>query len=244
MRYSRVLIKLSGAAFAGSHEAGFDQKAIEYIVDEILSVAEKGIEVAIVVGGGNIFRGGVAKAWGLERAEGDNIGIIGTIVNSLMLRAALKAKSTNEVRVLSAIPIAAISEPYVRLRAIHHLEKKFIVICAGGIGQPYVTTDYPAVQRAIELRCDAILVAKQGVDGLYTEDPRKNKEAKMYVSIGYNDVIQRHLKIMDSSAIILARDHALPMHLFNFSEKGSIQKICAGNNPGTYIAPEVDLRII
>jgi len=237
MRYKRVLIKLSGGAVAGAQEIGFDQKSIEHIVDEVLSVVSLGVEVAIVVGGGNIFRGNVARAWGIERAEGDNIGMLGTVINSLMLRGALKARGSAEVRVLSAIPMDAITEPYIRLRAAHHLDKKYIVIFAGGIGQPYVTTDYPAVQRALETNCEAILVAKQGVDGVYTADPKKDKNAKLYATLSYDDFVSQKLQIMDHSALILARDHKLPVHIFNFTQVGSMKKICLGENMGTYISP-------
>lgn len=236
-RYKRVLIKLSGGAVAGPQEIGFDQKSIEHIVDEVLSIVNIGVEVAIVIGGGNIFRGNVAKAWGIERAEGDNIGMLGTVVNSLMLRGALKARGDAEVRVMSAIPMDAIAEPYIRLRAMHHLDKKYVVIFAGGIGQPYVTTDYPAVQRALETRCEAILVAKQGVDGVYTADPKKDKNAKLYTTLGYDDFVRQKLMIMDHSALILARDHKLPVHIFNFTQVGSMKRILEGENVGTYIAP-------
>ncbi len=237
MRYRRVLIKLSGGALAGSHEVGFDQKAIEHIVDEVLSLTNLGIEVVVVIGGGNIFRGVVAAAWGIERAEGDNIGMVGTVVNSLMLRAALKAKTQTEVRVMSAIPMEAIAEPYIRLRAVHHLEKKYILLLAGGIGQPYVTTDYPAAQRAIETRCEAMLVAKQGVNGVYTADPKKDRQAKLYESLAYDDFLQKNLKIMDQSALILAKEHSLAVHIFNFTEPGAMKRICLGENVGTYISP-------
>ncbi len=241
-RYKRVLIKLSGGALAGNHEVGFDPKAIENIVDEILSVKGLGVEVAIVVGGGNIFRGNVAKAWGIERAEADNIGVLGTVVNSLMLRGALKARSNDEVRVMTAVPMEAIAEPFIRLRAIHHLEKGYITILAGGIGQPYVTTDYPAVQRALEIQCDAILVAKQGVDGVYTKDPKQDPSAKQYKTLAYDDFIRERLKIMDHSALLLARDYSLPIHIFNFTLAGAMKKVCQGEDVGTYIGPQTAMK--
>src|SRR5262249_39953282 len=147
--------------------------------------------------------------------EADNIGTLATVVNSLMLRGVLKAKLNKEVRVMTAIPITSVAEPYIRLRAIHHLEKGYVVIFAGGNGQPYVTTDYPSVQRAIEVNADALLVAKQGVDGVLSADPKHDKEAKKFSSLHYDDVLQRNLKVMDQSAFILARDYNLPMHVFN-----------------------------
>ncbi len=240
-RYKRVLIKLSGGALSGTHDTGFDPKAIENIVDEILAIKGLGVEVAIVVGGGNIFRGSVAQAWGIERAEADNIGVLGTVINSLMLRGALKARSNYEVRVMTAIPMEAIAEPFIRLRAIHHLEKGYITILAGGIGQPYVTTDYPAVQRALEMQCDAILVAKQGVDGVFTRDPKKDPTAKLYKTLAYDDFIREQLRIMDHSALLLARDHSLPIHIFNFTLTGAMKKVCQGEDVGTYIGPKTSM---
>ncbi|HWK80709.1 MAG TPA: UMP kinase, partial [Thermomicrobiales bacterium] len=168
MKYERVLIKLSGGAFSGAADTGIDRAAVDALVDEILQLSNAGVEVAIMVGGGNIFRGRLADDWGIERAEADNIGMMSTVVNSLILRGALNARGSHEVRVMSAIPMAAVAEPYIRLRAIRHLEKDYIVVFAAGIGQPFVTTDYPAAQRAIEIRADAILAAKQGVNGVFT----------------------------------------------------------------------------
>ncbi len=163
MRYKRVLLKLSGGALAGESNFGFSTERLEHISSELLSLTEIGVQVCVVVGGGNIFRGKMAELWGIERAEADNIGTLATVINSLMLRGVLTSKTDRQVRVMTAVPINAVAEPYIRLRAIHHLEKGYIVIFAGGNGQPYVTTDYPSVQRAIETRCDAILVAKHGI---------------------------------------------------------------------------------
>jgi uridylate kinase len=235
MRYKRVLIKLSGGAVAGDSEFGFSPERLEHIAKEIISVINLGVEVGLVIGGGNIFRGNMGESWGIDRAEADNIGTLATVVNSLMLRGVLKSKTRNEVRVMTAIPITSVAEPYIRLRAIHHLEKGYVVIFAGGNGQPYVTTDYPSVQRAIEVNCEAILVAKQGVDGVYNEDPKFNKEARKYQSLHYNDVIKHNLKVMDQSAFILARDYHLPIHVFNFDNPGSMKEICEGKNIGTII---------
>lgn len=238
-RYKRILIKLSGGAVAGSNDFGFDPERLEHIAHEVLSVIEMGIEVSIVIGGGNIFRGNLSDNWGIERAEADSIGTLATVINSLMLRGVLKAKTDREVRVMTSFPIDAVAEPYIRLRAIHHLDKGYIIIFAGGNGQPYVTTDYPSVQRAIEVRSDAILVAKQGVDGVFSGDPRYNKEAKQYENLTYEDVIANDLKVMDQSAFILARDYNMPIHVFNFDKPGSMKEICEGKNIGTYIASDV-----
>lgn len=242
-RYRRVLMKLSGGAVAGTTEFGFEPERLDHIAGEILSVVELGVEVALVIGGGNIFRGNMGEAWGIERAEADNIGTLATVINSLMLRGVLKAKTAREVRVMTAIPIASVAEPYIRLRAVHHLEKGYIVIFAGGNGQPFVTTDYPSVQRAIETGCDALLVAKQGVDGVLSADPRVDQSAKRFVSLHYNDVLARDLKVMDQSAFILARDYELPMHVFNFDQPGSMKAICQGADCGTYISSRSVLKL-
>ncbi|MEW6055232.1 MAG: UMP kinase [Bdellovibrionota bacterium] len=244
MRYKRVLIKLSGGALAGEEEIGFDRLSVEHIVEELLSVANEGLQVGIVIGGGNIFRGNVSRNWGIERAEADNIGVLGTVINSLMLRGAIQARSKFEVRVMTAVRMETIAEPFIRLRAIHHLEKGYIVIFAGGIGQPYVTTDYPAVQRAIETRCDAILVAKHGVDGVYTADPKKDPNAKRYKSLAYDDIILEKLHIMDHSALLLARDYGMPVHIFNFDKKGTMKRICSGEDVGTFISPKTLMQTI
>lgn len=242
-RYKRVLIKLSGGAVAGNSEFGFEPERLEHIAKEIMSVASMGIEVCVVIGGGNIFRGNMADHWGIERAEADNIGTLATVINSLMLRGVLKAKTEKEVRVMTAIPIASVAEPYIRLRAVHHLEKGYIVIFAGGNGQPYVTTDYPSVQRAIEVECQALLVAKQGVDGVLSADPKYDADARKYKSLHYNDVLQHNLKVMDQSAFILARDFSLPIHVFNFDQPGSMRAICEGENIGTLISQESRLEL-
>ncbi|HET7658444.1 MAG TPA: UMP kinase [Bacillales bacterium] len=234
MRYKRVLVKLSGGAL-GKEGENFDQKNLEHIADEILALTEMDVEVSIVVGGGNIFRGRLAEVWGIDRVEADNIGTLGTVINSLMLRGVLKSKTDKSVRVMTSIPISSVAEPYIRLRAVHHLEKGYIVIFAGGNGQPFVTTDYPAVQRALETNCEAILVAKQGVDGVYTSDPNENEEAKKYKTLHYDDVVKNDIQVMDQSALLLARDHDLPVHVFDFLQPNSMKEICEGENIGTYI---------
>src|SRR5512143_2620068 len=216
MRYSRILVKLSGGAIAGEKEWGFDPNALNHIADEVLSLHQLGVQVSVVVGGGNIFRGELAEEWGIERAEADNIGMIATIANSLMLRGVLEARGKSKVRVMSAIPISSFAEPFIRLRAIRHLEHGYIVVLAAGTGNPYVTTDYPSAQRALELRADALLAAKNGIDGIYTADPNRDPAAQRYKQINYNTVIQNNLRALDHSVVLLARDHGLPIHVFNF----------------------------
>ncbi|MFB3166906.1 UMP kinase [Neobacillus sp. 179-C4.2 HS] len=234
--YKRVLIKLSGGALANRSGNSFGSEQLEHITKEILSIANLGVEICILVGGGNIFRGKQAEVWGIDRVEADNIGTLGTIINSLMMRGVLKSKTDKDIRVMTSIPVTALAEPYIRLRAIHHLEKGSIVIFGGGNGQPFVTTDYPSVQRAIETNCDAIFVAKQGVEGVYTSDPKVDKGAQMYKHLEYNDVIKNNLTVMDQSALILARDYKLPVHVFNFDRAGAMKSIIQGTHVGTLIS--------
>jgi len=238
VKYRRVLIKLSGGAFSGAAETGIERAAVDALVDEIQSLTDAGVQVAIMVGGGNIFRGRLAADWGIERAEADNIGMMSTIVNSLILRGALTARNTHEVRVMTAIPISTVAEPYIRLRAIKHLEKGYIVVFAAGIGQPFVTTDYPAVQRAIEIRAEAILAAKQGVNGVFTADPKTSPDAQRFATIAYDDVLSRGLSVMDQSAFILARDHQIPIHVFDAGAKNAMLDILEGKSVGTYVGPD------
>jgi uridylate kinase len=231
-------MKLSGGAVAGNNAWGFDPNALNHITDEILKTHQEGIQVGLVVGGGNIFKGELADTWGIERAEADNIGMMATVINSLLLRGVLEAHGEFEVRVMTAIPINTVAEPYIRLRAIRHLEHGAIVILAAGTGNPYVTTDYPAVQRALELRSEALLSAKNGTDGVYTGDPRRDPSARRYRVINYNRVIADNLQIMDQSAVLLARDHNLPIHVFDFDAPGAMLKICRGEEVGTRIGWE------
>lgn len=230
------MIKLSGAALSGSELVGLDAAALEHVADEVLAVAETGAQVAVVVGGGNFFRGSLAEHWGIERAEADSVGILGTVMNGLMLRGVLKARGDREVRVMTAIPIPSVAEPFIRLRAQAHLEKGYIVIASGGIGQPYVTTDYPSVQRALELDADALMVAKNGVDGVYSADPKHDPDAQRYDRLSFSEVIARDLRVMDPSAFILARDHDLPLHVFDIARSGAMTQILNGQSVGTEIS--------
>jgi uridylate kinase len=243
LQYKRILIKLSGRAIAGSEEFGFSSRALDHIAREVLSLRAIGVQVCVLVGGGNIFRGSVASEWRIDRAEADNIGVLGTVMNSLLLRGVLKARDAGEVRVMSALPMASIAESFIRLRAIHHLEKGYLVIFSGGIGQPYVTTDYPSVQRALEVHCDALFVAKHGVDGVYDKDPSKDVGARRYRDLTYDDAIRLNLRVMDQAALILARDFQLPLHVFNFDAESVMASICAGRDCiGTSICPTSKTR--
>ncbi|MGE5221444.1 MAG: UMP kinase [Omnitrophica WOR_2 bacterium] len=235
VKYHRIVMKLSGGAMSGEAGWGFDPKAINHIADEIMQLHHEEIQVAVMVGGGNIFKGELADTWRIERAEADNIGMMATVINSLLLRGVLQSRGDAEVRVMTAIPINTVAEPYIRLRAIRHLEHQIIVLLAAGTGNPYVTTDYPAVQRALELRADALLAAKNGIDGVYTSDPNKNPSARRYLSISYDKVIADNLKVLDHSAVLLARDHDLPIHVFDFDAPGVMFRICNGEEVGTRI---------
>jgi uridylate kinase len=237
MRYQRVLLKLSGQAVSGTQEFGFSSEALEHIAEEVLDLHGLGVQVSVVIGGGNIFRGNLGTMWGIERAEADNIGMMGTIINSLLLRGVLSAKSHArvEVRVMSAIPVNTVAEPFIRLRAIHHLEKGYIVIFAGGTGLPYITTDYTAAQRAIETRSNALLFAKNRTRGIFTADPRHDPQARLYRRVNYNTILQKDLRIADHSAVILAREQGLPIHVFDFAEQGTMRRICQGEDPGTLV---------
>ncbi|HYK69123.1 MAG TPA: UMP kinase [Streptosporangiaceae bacterium] len=235
MRYDRVVVKLSGEALAGEAASGVDPASLARVSGEVLSVRELGVQVAVVVGGGNFFRGRMAEGWGISRAEADNIGMLGTVMNALMLRGALTARTDIDVRVMTALPIQTVAEPFIRLRAIRHLEHGSIVLLAGGIGQPYVTTDYPAVQRALELEADALLVAKRGVDAVYDSDPKLNPNAVRYERLTYDEALAAGVRVMDTSAFVLANEQSLTMHVFDVAAAGAMRQICEGVDLGTRI---------
>jgi uridylate kinase len=237
-RYNRVVVKLSGEALAGATGWGVDPARLAHLASEVLSVHELGVQIAVVIGGGNYFRGRMADGWGIGRAEADNIGMLGTVMNALMLRGALTARTESGVRVMTAIPIQSVAEPFIRLRAIRHLDRGLIVLLAGGIGQPYVTTDYPAVQRALELDADALLVAKQGVDGVYDSDPRSNPAARRYTRLTYDEALAAGVRIMDTSALVLANEQRLTMHVFDVAASGVMRQICEGADLGTLVTAE------
>ena len=237
-RYSRVVVKLSGEALAGPSGWGVDPTSLGQLADELLSVHELGVELAVVIGGGNYFRGRMAQGWGIGRAEADNIGMLGTVMNALMLRGVLTARSESDVRVMTAIPMQSVAEPFIRLRADRHLRRGLIVLLAGGIGQPYVTTDYPGVQRTLELEADALLVAKRGVDGVYDTDPNVDPDAKRFTNLTYREALAAGVKVMDSSAFVLANEHGLLMHVFDVAAVGAMSAICRGEDVGTRITSD------
>ncbi|MEV8371424.1 UMP kinase [Kribbella sp. NPDC056861] len=233
--YRRLVIKLSGQAIAGSAEFGFSSDSLTHLAREVLAVHDTGVQVAVVIGGGNVFRGNRAEDWGIDRVEADNIGMLGTVINAVLLRGRLAALGADDVRLMTAIPINNLAEPYIRLRAMRHLEKNQIVLLACGNGQPFHTTDYPSVQRAVELGADALLVAKNGADGVYDADPNKYADARRFDHLSYQEVIDKGLGVMDQSAFILARDHRLPLHVFDIDHDGAAAAISSGAHIGTII---------
>ncbi|NEA32530.1 UMP kinase [Streptomyces sp. SID13031] len=233
--YRRLVIKLSGQAIAGSAEFGFNSDSLTHLAREVIAVHDTGVQVAVVVGGGNVFRGNRAEDWGIDRVEADNIGMLGTVINAVLLRGRLAALGAKDVRLMTAIPINNLAEPYIRLRALRHLEKGGIVLLACGNGQPFHTTDYPSVQRAVELSADALLVAKNGTDGVYDADPNKVPTARRFDRLSYQEVIDKGLGVMDQSAFILARDHTLPLHVFDIDHDGAAAAISSGAHIGTLI---------
>jgi uridylate kinase len=236
LRYGRVVVKLSGEALAGSAGSGVDPASLARVAEEVLSVRDLGVQVAVVVGGGNYFRGRMADGWGISRAEADNIGMLATVMNALMLRGVLTARTDIDVRVMTAVPMQSVAEPFIRLRALRHLDHGLIVLLAGGIGQPYVTTDYPAVQRALELDVDALLVAKRGVDGVYDSDPNVNPAAVRYTRLTYDEALAGGVRVMDTNAFVLAGEQGLTMHVFDVAAAGVMRQICEGAELGTRIS--------
>lgn len=232
--YKRVVLKLSGEALAGQVGYGIDPTTVDDIASQIQAVAEKGVDVAVVNGGGNIWRGLAGASKGMDRATADYMGMLATIINSLALQDALENRGV-PTRVQTAIEMRQIAEPYIRRRAIRHLEKGRVVIFAAGTGNPYFSTDTTAALRAAEIEADAILMAKKGVDGVYDSDPKLNPEAKKFDKLAYIDVIQKNLKVMDSTAISLCMDNKIPIVVFNIDQKGNILKAAEGEEIGTLV---------
>ena len=234
-KYKRVLLKISGEALLGEQDFGIDYKPVEMITNEIKTILDKGVEVAVVVGGGNIFRGMKNSAkLGMDRASGDYVGMLATVMNAVALQSALK-KANIDCRIQSAITMNQIAEPYIRHRALRHLEKGRVVIFAAGTGNPFFTTDTAAALRASEIDAEAMLMAKNGVDGVYTDDPKTNPDAKKLDKIKYSDIIKNELKVMDTSACSLCEQNHIPIVVFDFKAKGSLANIMDGKDVGTYI---------
>jgi uridylate kinase len=232
--YRRVLLKLSGEALMGDLDYGTDPKRVQSIACEVAAVHRRGIEVAIVVGGGNIYRGLAAAARGMDRATGDYMGMLATVLNALALQDALE-KDGIATRVQSAITISEVAEPYIRRRAMRHLEKGRIVIFAAGTGNPFFTTDTAAALRAAELHAEVVLMAKNGVQGVYSDDPAKDPNAEFIPEITHKDALTRGLQVMDSTAFALCMDNNLPIVVFNMSDERNIDKIVSGERVGTLV---------
>ncbi|MDP3791017.1 MAG: UMP kinase [Candidatus Omnitrophota bacterium] len=231
--FKRVVLKLSGEALQGSFGYGIDPDILTSIARQIKEVRSLGIEIAIVIGGGNIFRGIAGSTKGMDRANADYMGMLATVINALALQDALERQSVF-TRVLSAIEMRQLAEPYIRRRAIRHLEKGRVVIFAGGTGNPYFTTDTTAALRAIEIKAQVILKATK-VDGIYSADPVKNKSAKKFNTLRYIDVLKKGLKVMDATAISLCMDNELPVIVFSLKKDGNIKKVLTGENIGTTV---------
>ena len=232
-RYKRVVIKLSGEALMGNQEFGISPDMMRYVADEIRSIVELGVQPALVVGGGNIFRGIAASSYGMDRTSADHMGMLATVINSLALQDALEKRGV-QTRVQTAIAIHQVAEPYILRRAIRHLEKGRAVIFAAGTGNPYFTTDTAAVLRGQEIHAEILLKATK-VDGLYDSDPMKNKDAKLLKQVSYMEVLERQLKVMDMTAISLAMDNDLPLAVFKLKTQGNIRRVVCGEDIGTRI---------
>ncbi|CAL65089.1 UMP kinase [Christiangramia forsetii] len=233
MHYERILLKLSGEALMGNRQYGIDPERLAEYAAEIKSVVDKGVEVAIVIGGGNIFRGVAGASRGMDRVQGDHMGMLATVINGLALQSALEDANI-QTRLQSAIKINEVAEPFIRRKAIRHLEKGRVVIFGGGTGNPYFTTDSAAVLRAIEIKADVILKGTR-VDGIYTSDPEKNKEATKFDFITFEDVIKKGLKVMDTTAFTLSQENELPIIVFDMNKPGNLLKVATGERVGTKV---------
>lgn len=236
LRYTRVMLKLSGEALAGNQGFGIDPQTIQDICQELAQAASLGVQLSLVIGGGNIFRGVSVSSKGMDRASADYMGMLATVMNALAVQDALE-KLNISTRVMTAISMKEVAEPYIRRRAIRHLEKGRVVICAAGTGIPYFTTDTAAALRAMELKCDAILKATR-VNGVYDKDPEKFSDAVMYRRLTYLDVLQQRLGVMDSAAISLCMDNKMPIGVFNLFVPGNIKRVVKGEDIGTFVQGE------
>ena len=233
MAYKRILLKLSGEALMGERQHGIDPKRLAEYAEEIKKIVDKGIEVAIVIGGGNIFRGVAGASNGIDRVQGDYMGMLATAINGLALQSAIETAGI-KTRLLTAIKMEQVAEPFIKRRAVRHLEKGRVVIFGCGTGNPYFTTDTAAVLRAIEINADVILKGTR-VDGIYTSDPEKNNDATKFDSITYKDVMNKGLKVMDITAFALSQENDLPIIVFDMNKKGNLEKVISGENIGTKV---------
>ena len=232
-KYQRILLKLSGEALMGEQNFGIDPQVLTYVSGEVKGLIEQGIQVGLVIGGGNIFRGVGLAASGMDRVAGDHMGMLATVINSLALQDALE-KNDVSARVMSALPIHQVCEDYIRRRAIRHLEKGRVVIFAAGTGNPFFTTDSAASLRGIEIEADVVIKATK-VDGVYTDDPVKNPSAELYNKLSFDEVLDKKLNVMDATAIVLCRDHKMPIRVYNMTKKGALEKVIQGEQEGTLV---------
>jgi uridylate kinase len=232
--FKRILLKLSGESLMGAQEYGTDPEKVDAIARQIKNVRGLGVEVAVVLGAGNIYRGIAGAAAGMDRATADYLGMIAIVINAITLQEGLEKMGVH-TRVQSALNIAEVAEPYIRRRAMRHLEKGRVVIFAAGTGNPFFTSDTAAAVRALEIDADAILMAKNGVEGVYTDDPRTNPDAEFLAEISHMDALQRGLKVMDSTALSLCMDNNLPIHVFNMDDEQNIERIVSGSRVGTLV---------
>lgn len=237
--YSRVILKMSGESFKGRLDFGIDSETLQYISNEIKSIVGMGVEVGIVVGGGNIWRGADHEKRGMDRSTADFAGMLATIMNALALQDALESADVT-VRTQSAISMPSVAEPYIRRRAIRHLEKGRVVIFAGGTGNPYMTTDTAAALRALEIGADVLIMAKNGIDGVYDSDPLKNKSAKKYDRLTHHEALSQRLQALDSTALSLCMDNSLPIVVFDIFKTGNLPAILSGDHVGTLIVDDPD----
>jgi uridylate kinase len=233
--FRRILLKLSGEALMGPLEYGADRDRIATIAEQIKHVADRGVEIAVVVGGGNIYRGLRGAAEGMDRATGDYMGMLATVLNALALQDALE-KLGAVTRVQSAIEVSEVAEPYIRRRAMRHLERGRIVIFAAGTGNPFFTTDTAAALRALEMHAEALLMAKNGVEGVYDADPRQKPDAEFLPEVTHREAIERRLEVMDSTALSLCMDNSLPIYVFNMDDEANIDRIVCGERVGTLVS--------
>jgi uridylate kinase len=233
MKYKRILLKLSGEALMGDQSYGIDPTRLAEYAEDIKELHDKGIEIAIVIGGGNIFRGVAGARAGMDRVQGDYMGMLATVINGMALQGAIEAAGL-QTRLQSALKIESVCEPYIKRKAVRHLEKGRVVIFGAGTGNPYFTTDTASVLRAIEVEADVILKGTR-VDGIYTADPEKNPDATKYDFITYKDVLSKGLKVMDTTAFTLSQENELPIIVFDMNTRGNVLKVCEGQNIGTTV---------
>jgi uridylate kinase len=242
LRYRRILLKLSGEALLGDRQYGVDPAVCVFIARQVAEIHGLGVQIGIVVGGGNIFRGLAASARGMDRATGDYIGMLATVMNGLALQDALERAGV-PTRVMTAIAMNEIAEPYIRRRAIRHLEKGRVVIFGAGTGNPFFTTDTAGALRAVEIEAEALLMAKN-VDGVYDKDPKKHADAKRYKTLSFGDAIRRDLKVMDGTAFALCRDNAMGIVVFELARRGNIQRVVCGESVGTIVKDNVETTAV